>query len=434
MAGDYGHFARYLEPGALDFLARLDVAPGTRMLDVACGAGQIAIPPPRRRAVTGRRHRVQPRRAGARARPRRGVDARFDEGDAEMQPYEDASFDLVTSLIGAMFAPRPSASRRSPAPRLPAGGRIVMANWTPRTRGPDVPGHRSARPPLAAHGVAGEVGRRGHGARAAAGGARRGWTWPRHTATRCATRSRRPSGRVLPPVLRPDEPRLRRARRRRAAGAARRPGAALDGATLAAPDGTTHVEAEYLEGLGCCGASGPAPRPASGPGARAVRPERSARAPPPGPRKGSARALPPGPQGMPQGPACAAPTAARHRTMRDAPMTQRSRRRHHPRRTAPAAPPCPRAGEPGAPARRRTHRPRTSGSPTRTAAPAGRARPTGSATFRSGSASRAPGAQHDVAADPGPRHSRQIATSRPCARWGCARSGTGSRSSPTSSP
>ncbi|MGV3742217.1 MAG: SAM-dependent methyltransferase, partial [Burkholderiaceae bacterium] len=44
MAGDYGHFAQYLEPGALEFLERLAIPPGTRMLDVACGAGQIAIP------------------------------------------------------------------------------------------------------------------------------------------------------------------------------------------------------------------------------------------------------------------------------------------------------------------------------------------------------------------------------------------------------
>ena len=44
MSGDYGYFAKYLLPGAMDFLKRLDVAPGTKMLDVACGAGQIAIP------------------------------------------------------------------------------------------------------------------------------------------------------------------------------------------------------------------------------------------------------------------------------------------------------------------------------------------------------------------------------------------------------
>jgi SAM-dependent methyltransferase len=132
MAGDYGHFARYLEPGALDFLARLGVGPGTRMLDVACGAGQIAIPAARAGAlVTGvdiASNLVEQARARARAE---GVDARFDEGDAEMLPYEDASFDLVTSLIGAMFAPRPERVAAELLRVCRPGGRIVMANWTP---------------------------------------------------------------------------------------------------------------------------------------------------------------------------------------------------------------------------------------------------------------------------------------------------------------
>lgn len=44
MAGDYGRFAQYLEPGALEFLTRLNLRPGMRLLDVATGAGQIAIP------------------------------------------------------------------------------------------------------------------------------------------------------------------------------------------------------------------------------------------------------------------------------------------------------------------------------------------------------------------------------------------------------
>jgi 2-polyprenyl-3-methyl-5-hydroxy-6-metoxy-1,4-benzoquinol methylase len=44
MAGDYGHFARYLEAGAIEFLSRLPIKRGTRMLDVASGAGQISIP------------------------------------------------------------------------------------------------------------------------------------------------------------------------------------------------------------------------------------------------------------------------------------------------------------------------------------------------------------------------------------------------------
>src|SRR4028119_331012 len=108
MAGDYGHFAKYLEPGALEFLERLPLQAGMRMLDVACGAGQISIPAARAGArVTGvdiATNSIEQARARAQDE---GLDARFEEGDAEMLPYEDASFDLVTSLFGALFAPRP---------------------------------------------------------------------------------------------------------------------------------------------------------------------------------------------------------------------------------------------------------------------------------------------------------------------------------------
>jgi ubiquinone/menaquinone biosynthesis C-methylase UbiE len=132
MSGDYGHFAQYLLPGALDFLARLQVAPGTRMLDVGCGAGQIAIPAARAGAtVTGldlAANLVEQARERARAER---VEARFDEGDAEALPYDDASFDLVVSLIGAMFAPRPDRVAAELLRVCRPGGRIAMANWTP---------------------------------------------------------------------------------------------------------------------------------------------------------------------------------------------------------------------------------------------------------------------------------------------------------------
>lgn len=132
MAGDYGHFAKYLEPGALEFLARIPIEPGARVLDVACGAGQIAIPAARAGArVTGvdiATNLIEQARARARAE---GLDVRFDEGDAEMLPYEDASFDLVVSLIGAMFAPRPELVAAELVRVCRPGGRIVMANWTP---------------------------------------------------------------------------------------------------------------------------------------------------------------------------------------------------------------------------------------------------------------------------------------------------------------
>lgn len=132
MAGDYGHFATYLEPGALAFLERLAVAPGTRMLDVGCGAGQIAIPAARAGVdVTGvdiASNLVAHARARAEAEH---VNARFDEGDAEMLPYEDATFDLVVSLIGAMFAPRPERVAAELLRVCRPRGYIAMANWTP---------------------------------------------------------------------------------------------------------------------------------------------------------------------------------------------------------------------------------------------------------------------------------------------------------------
>lgn len=132
MSGDYGHFAKYMERGALEFLDRLGVAPKTRMLDVACGAGQIAIPAARSGVhVTGidiATNLIQQARARAEAE---GVTAQFDEGDAEMIPYRDAEFDLVVSLIGAMFAPRPERVAAELVRVCRPGGRIAMANWTP---------------------------------------------------------------------------------------------------------------------------------------------------------------------------------------------------------------------------------------------------------------------------------------------------------------
>ena len=131
-AGDYGHFATYLEPGALDYLASLAVAPGTRMLDVACGAGQIAIPAARAGVrVTGvdiAPNLIEQSRARAAAE---GLDARFEEGDAEALPVEDGAFDLVVSLIGAMFAPRPERVAAELVRACRPGGRIAMGNWTP---------------------------------------------------------------------------------------------------------------------------------------------------------------------------------------------------------------------------------------------------------------------------------------------------------------
>jgi len=132
MSGDYGHFATYLEPGALEFLSRIKVEPGARILDVACGAGQTAIPMSRLGAkVTGvdnATNLIEQARARAQAE---NLDARFEEGDAEMLPFADGSFDIVISLIGAMFAPRPELVAAELKRVCRPGGKIIMGNWTP---------------------------------------------------------------------------------------------------------------------------------------------------------------------------------------------------------------------------------------------------------------------------------------------------------------
>ncbi len=133
MAGDYDRFSRYLEAGARDFYERLDLAPGCRLLDVACKSKQLALLAARDGAqVTG----VDI--AGnlvARAKERaqaEGLSARFEEGDAEALPYEAARFDVVVSLIGAMFAPRPEEVAQELLRVCAPGGTLAMGNWTPQ--------------------------------------------------------------------------------------------------------------------------------------------------------------------------------------------------------------------------------------------------------------------------------------------------------------
>jgi SAM-dependent methyltransferase len=131
-SGDYGVFARFLERGALEFFERLDLAPGTRLLDLACGAGQLTLPAARKGIdVTGldlAANLVEQARAKA---AEEGLAVRVDQGDAEELPYRDRSYDVVMSLIGVMFAPRPELVASEMLRVCRPGGRIVMGNWTP---------------------------------------------------------------------------------------------------------------------------------------------------------------------------------------------------------------------------------------------------------------------------------------------------------------
>lgn len=132
IAGDFGQIAKAYTSDAEDFIDRLNLKPGTKVLDVACGTGNLALPAARAGAVvTGvdiAPNLVEQARENA---TREGLNVRFDEGDAEALPYDDASFDAVLTMFGAMFAPRPELVAAELKRVCRPGGSIVMANWTP---------------------------------------------------------------------------------------------------------------------------------------------------------------------------------------------------------------------------------------------------------------------------------------------------------------
>ena len=132
IAGDFGEIAKAYAADAEEFVRGLNLAPGTRVLDVACGTGNAALPAARLGAnVTGvdiAPNLLEQARAKA---AREGLTAQFDEGDAEKLPYADASFDAVITMFGAMFAPRPELVAAELKRVTRPGGLIAMANWTP---------------------------------------------------------------------------------------------------------------------------------------------------------------------------------------------------------------------------------------------------------------------------------------------------------------
>ena len=132
MDGDYARIAKSIQPAAEEFVDRRSIAPGTHVLDVACGSGNVAIPAARAGAVvTG--VDIAPNLI-EQARQRAGeasLDINFEEGDVEDLPYPDGAFDLVLSMFGAMFAPRPERAAAEMLRVCRRGGELAMANWTP---------------------------------------------------------------------------------------------------------------------------------------------------------------------------------------------------------------------------------------------------------------------------------------------------------------
>ena len=132
MAGDFGVVAKTVSAGEEVFANRLALPPGTRVLDVACGTGNSALPLARNGCIVTGVDIATNLLAQARERAAaENLQVTFDEGDAEQLPYPDASFDAVVTMFGAMFAPRPELVASELARVLKPGGRLAMANWNP---------------------------------------------------------------------------------------------------------------------------------------------------------------------------------------------------------------------------------------------------------------------------------------------------------------
>jgi ubiquinone/menaquinone biosynthesis C-methylase UbiE len=132
MAGDFGQIAKHNEGEAEQFIKRLEIRRGADVLDVACGTGNTAIPAAREGAnvigVDIATNLLEQARARAASE---GLKVEFREGDAEALPFPVAEFDVVVSMFGAMFAPRPALVVTELTRVCRVDGFIAMANWTP---------------------------------------------------------------------------------------------------------------------------------------------------------------------------------------------------------------------------------------------------------------------------------------------------------------
>ena len=113
-------------------VAATGVRAGDRVLDVAAGTGNAAVPA----ALTGAEvvaSDLTPELfvAGRQFAARNGVEITWEEGDAEALPYDDASFDVVLSCVGVMFAPHHQIAADELLRVCRPGGRIGLLSWTP---------------------------------------------------------------------------------------------------------------------------------------------------------------------------------------------------------------------------------------------------------------------------------------------------------------
>lgn len=133
-SGDYSAVAeRYVTPVGRVALDRAGISAGDRVLDVATGSGNAAIPAALLGAeVTGLDLAPSLLEVAERHAADAGVEVDFVEGDAESLPFADGSFDTVISVVGIQFAPQHEVVAGELARVTRPGGQIVLCSWTPR--------------------------------------------------------------------------------------------------------------------------------------------------------------------------------------------------------------------------------------------------------------------------------------------------------------
>jgi SAM-dependent methyltransferase len=132
--GDFTRIAETMRESGETLVRGLGIAPGLNVLDLGCGDGTTALPAARLGAdVLGVDIASNLVEAGNRRAKEEGLtNCKFQEGDASnLHELKDHSFDLVLSIFGAMFAPKPFDVAKEMVRVTRPGGRIVMGNWAP---------------------------------------------------------------------------------------------------------------------------------------------------------------------------------------------------------------------------------------------------------------------------------------------------------------
>jgi SAM-dependent methyltransferase len=132
--GDFTRLAQNMRESGEALVQSLGINKGLKVLDLGCGDGTTAIPAAQQGAdVLGVDIASNLVAAGNRRAKESGLaNCRFEEGDAcDLHRLENGSFDLVVSIFGAMFAPRPFEVAKEMVRVTRPGGRIVMGNWIP---------------------------------------------------------------------------------------------------------------------------------------------------------------------------------------------------------------------------------------------------------------------------------------------------------------